>query len=260
MTALQKGVVLGAIVLAALLYFGFSNKPPQQKKIEAQRKIQSQSTSAAVLLKEAKENLSETQRNQILALEEQIAQVPNDTLRIELTKRLSGAWYDLGHPELAGIYAEQIAERESTAESWGIAGTTYSICLQRAEVKKITDFCSSKAVSAFESAISLEPEEVEHRLNLALIYTERPPTDNPMKGILMLVDLNKKNPDNVPVLVNLGRLALQTGQIDKAVERLERAVQLEPSSKRATCLLSDVYLQKGDQAKAKMMGERCAGM
>jgi cytochrome c-type biogenesis protein CcmH/NrfG len=82
-------------------------------------------------------------------------------------------------------------------------------------------FCNQRAVQAFENAISLNPDNASHRLNLALTYTEMPPEDNPMKGILLLRELQEQYPENTQVLNALGRLAIQTGQYARAVERLD---------------------------------------
>ncbi|MBK7605446.1 MAG: hypothetical protein IPI15_18140 [Saprospiraceae bacterium] len=64
-----------------------------------------------------------------------------------------------------------------------------------------------KSSKAPESAISLDPKETNHRVNLATIYAESPPKDNPMKGIMMLLDMSKSEPENITVMNTLGELA-----------------------------------------------------
>ena len=121
-------------------------------------------------------------------------------------------------------------------------------------------YCAQNAVGSFERAISLNPDEPAHRLNLALVYTDLPPSDNPMRGILMLRDLNREYPEYVPVLNALGRLALQTGQIDRAVERLEQALNNEPENPDTHCLLAQAYQASGETDKASRFAERCKGV
>ena len=84
--------------------------------------------------------------------------------------------------------------------------------------------------------MSLE-SDIDNEVNLALTYVEVPLEDNPMKGILMLRELNENHPENVTVIMQLARLSLQTGQFDKAVERLEKVIELRPSSANAYCCL-----------------------
>jgi uncharacterized protein HemY len=93
-----------------------------------------------------------------------------------------------------------------------------------------------------------------------LIYAENPPQDNPMKGILMLLDLNKKFPENVGVLVNLGRLGLKTAQFEKAAQRLEKVIVLEPDNRSANCLLIEAYEGLGQKEKVLFYQNKCEAL
>ena len=52
----------------------------------------------------------------------------------------------------------------------------------------------------------------------------------PMQGIMKLRDLAKENPENAEIQWHLGQLSIQSGQMDKAVERFERVVELDESA------------------------------
>jgi len=78
-----------------------------------------------------------------------------------------------------------------------------------------------------------------------------------MQGILMLRDLNTKYPKNVAVLNQLGKLALQTNQSERALERLEAAIKLEPENNVTICLLAEAYSQLGDKTKATEYKKKC---
>ena len=78
-----------------------------------------------------------------------------------------------------------------------------------------------------------------------------------MKGILKLVDLNRNHPDNIAVLYQLGRLAIETGQYKKAVLRLEKVLSLSPENKRAICLLAIAYQKTGNEVKADQFAKQC---
>ena len=261
MTKLQIGVILSAVAFFCVLYFGCDTKPKAHQQIEKQRALNPESTSISVLLKDAKSNMDAPQGATILGLETQLQNAATDSMKIEYQKLLAGKWFEFGHPEISGYYAQQIAENSENSETaWSIAGTTYTICVQRTKVDKVKSFCTQRAINAFESAISLNSSNVAHRTNLALLYTENPPENNPMQGILMLVDLNKKYPDDIGVLTNLGRLSLKTGQFDKAVQRLEKVLTLEPENVDATCMLASVYQELKQNEKATALQEKCAAL
>lgn len=260
MTRLQLIVVASSVLLFGLLYFGFDTKPSDRSVIERTRSLTAENTGIGVLLPDAKATLSADQSALIASLEVSIKESTEDSLKLGLTEDLSSAWYKLGRPDISGHYAEVIAEQLNTETAWSIAGTTYAIGAQRLKEEKNKKFCADRAVKAFENAISLNPENVDNKLNLAVCFADNPPADNPMKGILMLLDLNKKHPDNVPILGTLGRLGLKTGQYAKAVERLEKAITLDPNYKTAICLLVDAYTGLGDAAKAASYAEKCEAL
>ena len=258
MTKQQVTLIALAAVLFGVLYFGCDTKPKTHQQIEERRALNSESTSVSALLSDAKQKLEPAQANAILALETQLQNVEVDSSKIEILKLLSGRWFEFGYPAIAGSYAQKVAEElENNEDSWSIAGTTYTICVQRSQEDKIKQFCTDRAKQSFESALSLNPNSVQHQTNLALLFAENPPQENPMKGILMLLDLNKKYPEDVGVLVNLGRLGIQTNQLDKAVQRLEKAISIAPDDPRANCYLAEVYQKLGNTEKASFFQANC---
>jgi len=251
-------VLVGGILLFSILYFGFDKIPPKQKALEKSGALNVETTSLTNLLKETLPKLSGQQKTIVEAMNLDLKTHDGDTLKkIEVLKSISGTWYDYGYPEIAGIYAEDIANMDKSAQSWSITGTTFALCVKNNEKENIRGFCSKRAVKAFENAISIEPNVVDHRINLAICYVDNPMPENPMQGILMLRDLNDKYPESVPVLNQLGRLAIQTNQIDKAIERLETAIKLEPNNKNTICLLASAYKSAGFEEKAKEYEDRC---
>lgn len=259
MTKAQYGLSGSALLLFFLLYFGCKTKPPAQQELEKSRLLNAEQTDVNVLLKEAKGSMTSGQQAEVFLLEEALAAVAEaeDTAKIETYKQLASKWFSLGHPGISGHYAQEIAEVENTEEAWSIAGTTYTICVQRAEVEKVRDFCTKRAIQSFESAISLNPANVQHKVNLALCYTENPPADNPMKGILMLRTLDDENPEDALINTSLARLAIQTGQYDRAIQRLQTVLQNEPANNTANCLIGQAYEKAGKAEEAVPFIEKC---
>lgn len=259
MTKAQYGLSGSALLLFFLLYFGCKTKPPAQQEIEKSRLLNAEQTDVNVLLKEAKGSMTSGQQAEVYLLEEALAALAEeeDTAKIDAYKQLASKWFSLGHPGISGHYAQEIAAVENTEEAWSIAGTTYTICVQRSEVEKVREFCTQRAIQSFESAISLNPANVQHKVNLALCYTENPPADNPMKGILMLRSLDDENPENALINTSLARLAIQTGQYDRAIQRLQTVLQNEPANSTANCLMGQAYEKAGRAEEAAPFVEKC---
>ena len=251
-----------AVAVAAVAFvtiaFGMERLAPAMRD-GASAVTKLSSTSARALMREATDGMDARAEAEIHGLERMLDAAESDARKVDLLKQLSGAWYRAGRPALAGHFAEQVAETAPTDTAYSIAATTYSLCLRRDSLSaKQRAFCSERAVPAYETAISLAPANPAHRLNLAIHLAENPPPDNPMRGILLLRELNEANPDDVPVLLQLGRLALQTGQNEKARERLSHAVDVEPANRQAQCLLAEAAGRLGDVATATTAAQACA--
>ena len=257
MNKTHYSVLFAALALFLLLYFGFDTKTDKQKMSEQSRSLQAESTSFETLEADAKEHLEASQLAQVADLEKQIGQANTDAARVSGLKTLSGLWYRFGQLPVAGGIAEQIAELENADTSWSVAGATFYSGLVGSQDQIIRSYCATHAVKSFENAASLNPENPEHRINLALVYAENPPPDNPMQAVLMLRELEKKHPDNPAVYNALGRLAIKTGQWDKAIERLEKSWSLNKKNPNTPCLLVKAYEAKGNTIKAQEFASIC---
>ena len=257
MNKAQYLAIAGALALFLGLYFGFDTKTDLQKTTDRSRSLQAESTSPESLLSDAKAHLEPAEAAQVAELEQLIEKSTGDVERVAALKRLSGLWYDLGQIPVAGTFAEQIANLENADSSWSVAGATFFNGLIASQDPVLRRFCADHAVKAFESAATLAPNKPEHRVNLALVYAENPPPDNPMQAVLMLRDLETKHPDNPAVYNALGRLALKTGQWQRAVDRLEKARSLDPKNPNTPCLLAKAYEGLGNTTKANEFADIC---
>ncbi|MEM6772896.1 MAG: tetratricopeptide repeat protein [Bacteroidota bacterium] len=250
--------VTATALLLLLTYWGCPVRPP-----EGGVDLTSAPTSTTgleSLIRAVRGDLAPAQIATLANLEERLALAETSETEPErpLLEQLAGEWFQAGHPAISGIYARKIAEASEVAEDWSIAATTFSLCLRRDGVDdKTRQFCSEQAVAAYQAAISLNPDDVDARINLALTYTDAPPQNEPMKGILMLRDLEKQYPENARVYITLAQLAIRTNQLDRAAQRLEKAVELEPENVDAICPLARVYEQLNQLEKAAGMIERC---
>ncbi len=237
----------GALVLILILYFAF-DKAPQEIKGEGM----SSSMTAAQVKEFDRGRLSASQKEIIQALEDSISVAFVDTQKIELLKDLSGKWYQFGGLASAGITAEEIAQKENTGNAWGIAGTTYYLGMQRTTIPVVKAFCVEQAITAFESAISLEPDIADHKINLALTYIDgQPAGEPPMKGILMLQDYQKQDSTNTQILLTLARLSVtRTRDYGKALPRLRQILTLEPSHVEANMMIAQIYAETGQREQA----------
>ncbi len=251
------GILLFSILVFCVLYFVLDTKPQEQKLLEKSRAANFESTNIQILKKEANNDLALEVKQFLEALELQYHQEQDSIAKDSLREVLSSQWFKAGQPAVAGYYAEEIAKDKSDAESWGITGSTYYYGIQNETEDKVKQYCKSRALKAFDNAISLNPDNIDYKINKALVFVEMPPQDNPMTGILQLVQLRKDYPGTPKVLNQLGRLALQTNQIDTALERLNEAYEINPNNKTTVCLLAEAYTKKNETSLVEKFVSKC---
>ncbi|MFM2268903.1 MAG: hypothetical protein RL757_2344 [Bacteroidota bacterium] len=257
--------IASAVALFMVLFFGCPTQSKEQVKAEGTRQVNAMKGDKAVdiesVMRAAAQSINPQQRESIAKLEEELQKTVDEPSKkaenIATLKKIAGAWHDAQHDEVAALYAQQIAEEENTDAAWEIAGANFYLALQAAKTPEMQDFLGENAVKAFESAISLNPAKMEHKVNLAVCYAEHPPKDNPMKGTLLLLDMVKESPDNPMVNFQLGRLGIKTGQFDKAIKRLEVVLKANPNDRRANCLIAEAYEGLGDASNAATFAQKC---
>jgi Flp pilus assembly protein TadD len=71
-----------------------------------------------------------------------------------------------------------------------------------------------------------------------------------MEGIQKIRKVADEHPQNIYAQLTLGHASAISGQFDKAIERFETVVQLQPENLEAILSLADAYEQRSDKMKA----------
>lgn len=253
----NQSILIGSMVaLFCLIYFGLNTKPKTQRELEMSRSANIEATGIQNIVMESKKSLSKDDLNVIEAMQTEYQNAASDEVKVDKAKNLASKWYEVGFPIVSGYYAEEIAKIENTKEAWSITGTTYSIGIKNSKEEKNAQFAKGRAVKAFETAITMSDDNVADQINLALIYVDHP-DQGPMQGIQMLLKLNENYPENVQVLNQLARLGIRTNQFDKAIQRLQKALSIEPDNNTSICLIAQAYEKSGQASLAKEFQDKC---
>ncbi|MBY0427032.1 MAG: tetratricopeptide repeat protein [Cytophagales bacterium] len=148
----------------------------------------------------------------------------------------------------SAYYAEVKAQLSPSYSTWVQAGEAYYKTFSFAVGTDKAESSAEKAREYFGKVLEKKPSDPEIKSKMAMTYVSSP---EPMKGILMLREVLKENPDNRSALFNLGILSMQSGQYDKAIERFERVMQLYPKDGEAVFYLGMSYFQSSEKENAK---------
>lgn len=233
--------IAAALAVTAALYFSISGEKEEKKEplVETSVSLSFESINA-----EAKKSLSSEKLSKINEAEEKL----KTSSSVENLTSIGRLWDQNKIPAVAAHYFEEAAAKEPSEKAWIEAAYRYFDGFQIAADSTMKKEMISKAIVCYEKASALNPENLDVKSDLGICYAQE--GSNPMKGIMMLREVVSKNPDHEMAQYNLGILSVQSGQLDKAVDRFEKVLQLNPKRTEARFLLARTYadLGKKDQA------------
>lgn len=118
-------------------------------------------------------------------------------------------------------------------------------------------YLGGKARHYYYMILNEDSSRLDIKNKIAMTYVS---SSNPMRGIAMLREILDKDPQNEQAIYNMGLLSLQSGQYDKAVERYEQLVKINPDNIQGQFYLGLSYYELGDKAKAQSQFELVKSM
>ncbi len=107
-----------------------------------------------------------------------------------------------------------------------------------------------KAAGLFERLSAESPEDLSLKNKWAMTLTA---TESPMNGIMMLRGILESDPENREAIFNLGLLAMQSGQYDKAEERFRALITLSDTDHEAYFYLAIVLKELGKTEESRQV-------
>lgn len=250
----QIAIVAGGLVLVGLLYFAGKTVLPK-KEHKAAHTTESISFEQYEQLRT--EQLPEAEKSAYTQLQQQMKAVADgDTATLRpLLQQASGFWHKVGNEPLSAYYMYRLAQVAPEKHAYIHAGDDFVNAFKSGADSIISNNLITFALRSYEEALQKFGDDVEVKIKLAEVYVQGSP--EPMKGIEMLRKLSDSLPDNVPALLALGRLSIQSGQYDKAKERLRKVLLLEPENTEAMYFMAISEAQLGNNQEAIRFFEMC---
>jgi tetratricopeptide (TPR) repeat protein len=114
----------------------------------------------------------------------------------------------------------------------------------------------AEAQSAFEKAAELDPSLVAALTSLANLHIDH--TREWSEARRLLDEVGKRAPDYAPAYVSLGVMSLRGGDLPKAAELFEKALDLDERNQAALYNLGAVHFNRKDYAAARTVLEEGA--
>jgi tetratricopeptide (TPR) repeat protein len=148
----------------------------------------------------------------------------------------------------AARYELLLAEATGESSQWNRAGDAiYRSALNEADTT-IRDFLMREAIACFDTVLQADKNNFQATLFKGLALADK--RETMMHGVPLLLQAVRKDPDNIPANYTLALLAIESGQLDKALSRFQKLISLQPSNPEYYYQAGRVYEKSGmkDQA------------
>ena len=168
---------------------------------------------------------------------------------------LAQTWQQHKQLPVAAYYYAKAAKLENSEKKLNFAGQFFLDLLHDAPSAEVQMWEAGQAIACFERSLEINPDNDTVKMALAAGYIEG--AGETMKGVQLLLGVTREKPDNIPANLMLGRMSIQSGQYDKAVERYETVLKQEPENTEALYFLAEAWKGKGNKEKAIELLEKC---
>jgi cytochrome c-type biogenesis protein CcmH/NrfG len=143
---------------------------------------------------------------------------------------------------------------ENSEKSLTFAAQLFLDNLRGVEDPSEKSWMADQAKLLFDKSLKLNPNNDSARIGLGSCYifgSSAEDKQEVMQGIQQILEVARRDPDNMYAQQMLGIGGLISGQTDKAIERLSTVVTRQPSNLEAILTLAEAYERKGDKINAK---------
>lgn len=112
---------------------------------------------------------------------------------------------------------------------------------------RMKNWMENEAIEYYKAALNINPLNDTVKLNLATVYFD---ANQPMSCVQQLLDVVGRDSTNLRANIMLGKMSVQSGQLDKAIERGNTVLRVDPKNIDARLFMGEAYKRKGDKKKA----------
>jgi len=251
----QLILTAAGILLFISLYFWGNTVPPRKKISSEQNLTKEKELDVQDILQASKSKLSPAQLSYVNRLENAVVRGDVKNQRLKSYEELSVFWKDSVKDSFlpAAYYMGEAAKLENSEKRLNFAARLFLNNLRDQENPALKSWMARQAKELFESAIQLNPQNDSAKVGLGATYIFGAPTNNPqevMRGIQQILEVAHRDSTNMYAQFMLGLGGIESGQFDKAIERLSKVVVNQPDNLEAMLNLAEAYERKGDNRNA----------
>jgi len=243
-------ISIGVLIVSALFFFGRTGPHKNGIAKNFQASPQSELTADSILF-HAKEILTPAQIQWMNDLEQSVIRGDVKKQKLDVFHQLAHFWKDSARIfEPYAWYEAEAARLENSEKSLTFAAHLILENLRNEESEQLKRWKALQAKDLFERSLRINDKNDSTIVGLGACFIFGNIADNPMEGILKVRQVVEKDSTNVFAQMVLGQGSLMSGQYDRAIDRFEKVLALQPVNLEAILLMAEVFERKEDKANA----------
>ena len=259
MLRIQQIILLagGAVLVILLFLFGKTHLTGDQPVATVGNTVSPGKVTVdfSSILQKAKTTLSKPKRDSIEVMELGLNKVRGEKEKAAMLRSLGEQWSNTGNVIVAGKYFEDAAGIDQEIKTWEEAATRFYIGFPNAADTLTKIYAVQEAINSYKQLHRLDSSNLDYQVREAVCYIDG--LGQVMEGVSLLKQVERKDSNNHDMNLILGRLAVVSGQYDKAINRLEKLIRLDPNNAEAYFHLAEAYRALGRKEEAIKALEHC---
>ncbi len=162
----------------------------------------------------------------------------------------------------AAVLSEKLASQIQSSKRFHDASKYFLMELYQDESAKNELLLTKKSKENLEKSLQILPKNLNAKVDLAVtvynlnkLQTPENQTDL-MKPALLLREVLAVDSNHIDGLYYIGKLAVESNQLEKAIVRFKKILSLQPQNKEACLELSQIYLLQGNKTESKFWADK----
>lgn len=255
---MNKRIILAGIGIVLVFTLFFFGKTATTKK-EMPAAMQAEAEVPAFNIKDTllaeKQKLSPVQLIYVTNIENNISRGDLKNQSENQYTNLANFWKDsIGSFIPYVYYLSEAAKLDNSEKKLTFAARLILENMRREDNPARKVWEAQTAATLFEQGLKLDPDNADLQVGLGSCYVYGEGmignAQQTMKGIQQLLQVVKKDSNNMQAQLVLGIGGVISSQYDKAIERLKKVVDFDPHNLEAVSWLADAYAATGDKQNA----------
>lgn len=199
------------------------------------------------LVTAVKKKLSPQKIERLLAIENMVVRGDVKEQDIKKNQELGALWEEYKQPAIAAHFYGQSGILENSEKKLNFATHLFQEVFSKEENPAMKQWIANEAIDLMTKSLEINPNNDSVEMNLYVMMIDK---GDVMNGVLKLRAFAESHPDNIAAHVILGKMSLQSNQLDKAIERGKTVLKLDKNNLEAYLFMGEAYKQKGEVEKA----------